>query len=93
MDCRIVSAIGNYTRICSVCFISTVGHDGDLFGWCVPRSLKSNSVTGSFPVSPENITVTFLTSTSVRISWQTYIDPAYTPIEKFDVSYKPSNAR
>ncbi|XP_060803563.1 uncharacterized protein LOC106129247 isoform X2 [Amyelois transitella] len=38
---------------------------------------------------PENITVAFLSPTSVRVSWTTTIEL----VEKYDVIYKPSDAR
>jgi hypothetical protein len=47
---------------------------------------------GSIPASPENITVTFINPTSVRVSWQQPMDIAF-PIEKYDVTYKPTDAR
>lgn len=50
------------------------------------------SVSGSIPVPPENITVTFINPTSVRVSWQQPLDAAF-PIEKYDVTYKPTEAR
>jgi len=36
--------------------------------------------------------VTFINPTSVRVSWQQPMDTAY-PIEKYDVTYKPTDAR
>ncbi|XP_055609996.1 uncharacterized protein LOC129756948 isoform X2 [Uranotaenia lowii] len=50
-------------------------------------------LAGSIPSAPENITVTFLTPTSVRVSWQTSIDAHTMPVEKYDVTYKPTDAR
>uniref|UniRef100_A0A182VMN1 Fibronectin type-III domain-containing protein n=1 Tax=Anopheles merus TaxID=30066 RepID=A0A182VMN1_ANOME len=47
---------------------------------------------GSIPTAPENITVTFLTPTSVRVSWQTSMDPHTMPVDKYDVTYKPTDA-
>ncbi|KAG7308845.1 hypothetical protein JYU34_006101 [Plutella xylostella] len=41
------------------------------------------------PGVPENITVTFLNPTTVRVSWST----AAELVEKYDVTYKPSDAR
>ncbi|KPJ20140.1 Fibronectin type III domain-containing protein 5 [Papilio machaon] len=41
------------------------------------------------PGVPENITVTFLNPTTVRVSWSTSADL----VEKYDVTYKPSDAR
>ncbi|XP_036145920.1 uncharacterized protein LOC105834529 isoform X2 [Monomorium pharaonis] len=47
------------------------------------------SVTG-IPGVPENITVMFLNPTSVRVSWSTsQVDQ----VEKYDVTYKPTDAR
>ncbi|XP_022917945.1 uncharacterized protein [Onthophagus taurus] len=46
----------------------------------------------SMPVGagvPENITLTFLTPTSLRVSWDTSVDH----VDKYDVSYKPTDAR
>ncbi|XP_029661210.1 uncharacterized protein LOC115234337 isoform X2 [Formica exsecta] len=47
------------------------------------------SVTG-IPGVPENITVMFLNPTSVRVSWST---SQIEQIEKYDVTYKPTDAR
>ncbi|KAJ2948963.1 hypothetical protein O0L34_g5900 [Tuta absoluta] len=41
------------------------------------------------PGVPENITVTFLNPTTVRVSWST---TAELLVEKYDVTYKPSDA-
>ncbi|XP_038118306.1 uncharacterized protein LOC6035628 isoform X1 [Culex quinquefasciatus] len=49
-------------------------------------------LAGSIPSAPENITVTFLTPTSVRVSWQTSMDPHTMPVDKYDVTYKPTDA-
>ncbi|XP_058178101.1 uncharacterized protein LOC131294073 [Anopheles ziemanni] len=49
-------------------------------------------LAGSIPTAPENITVTFLTPTSVRVSWQTSMDPHTLPVDKYDVTYKPTDA-
>lgn len=49
-------------------------------------------ISGSIPAAPENITVTFINPTSVRVSWQQPMDTAF-PIEKYDVTYKPTDAR
>ncbi|XP_070499824.1 uncharacterized protein [Chironomus tepperi] len=51
-----------------------------------------SGLAGSIPAAPENITVTFINPTSVRVSWQQPMDTAY-PIEKYDVTYKPTDAR
>ncbi|KOB72176.1 Fibronectin type III domain-containing protein 5 [Operophtera brumata] len=49
-----------------------------------------NSAKGSMgPSIPENITVTFLNPTTVRVSWSTTAEL----VEKYDVTYKPSDAR
>ncbi|KAL7046461.1 hypothetical protein ACKWTF_002577 [Chironomus riparius] len=50
-----------------------------------------SGLAGSIPAAPENITVTFINPTSVRVSWQQPMDTAY-PIEKYDVTYKPTDA-
>ncbi|XP_076266694.1 uncharacterized protein LOC143200173 isoform X2 [Rhynchophorus ferrugineus] len=50
------------------------------------------SLAGSMPGgpgAPENITVTFLNPTAVRVSWATALDNA----DKYDVTYKPTDAR
>ncbi|BFG04283.1 uncharacterized protein DMAD_03291 [Drosophila madeirensis] len=48
-------------------------------------------LAGTIPATPENITVTFLTPTAVRVSWQTQIDLKAHPIEKYVVTYKPTD--
>nr|XP_036669634.1 uncharacterized protein LOC108009549 isoform X7 [Drosophila suzukii] len=48
-------------------------------------------LAGTIPATPENITVTFLTPTAVRVSWQTQIDLKAHPIEKYIVTYKPTD--
>lgn len=48
---------------------------------------------GSISAAPENITVTFLNPTSVKISWQTSVDQHAIPVDKYDVTYKPTDAR
>ncbi|XP_041565754.1 uncharacterized protein LOC108137538 isoform X2 [Drosophila elegans] len=50
-------------------------------------------LAGTIPATPENITVTFLTPTAVRVSWQTQIDLKAHPIEKYIVTYKPTDDR
>ncbi|XP_020803499.1 uncharacterized protein LOC110180165 isoform X3 [Drosophila serrata] len=50
-------------------------------------------LAGTIPATPENITVTFLTPTAVRVSWQTQIDLKAHPIEKYVVTYKPTDDR
>jgi hypothetical protein len=57
-----------------------------------PLLFSSSLFKGSIPAAPENITVTFISPTSVRVSWQQPMDVAY-PIEKYDVTYKPTDAR
>jgi hypothetical protein len=50
------------------------------------------SVPGSMPGGPgvpENITVTFLNPTSVKVSWSTSVEN----VDKYDVTYKPTDAR
>ncbi|XP_017779171.1 PREDICTED: uncharacterized protein LOC108564579 isoform X2 [Nicrophorus vespilloides] len=54
--------------------------------------LHSAGLAGSMPGVPgvpENITVTFLNPTSVRVSWDTTVDH----VDKYDVTYKPTDAR
>lgn len=54
--------------------------------------LNGAQIVGSMPGGPgvpENITVTFLNPTSVRVSWSTSVDNVY----KYDVTYKPTDAR
>lgn len=48
---------------------------------------------GSISAAPENITVTFLNPYSVKVSWQTSVDQHTTPVDKYDVTYKPTDAR
>lgn len=50
-------------------------------------------LSGSISAVPENITVTFLNPKSVKISWQTSIDQHALPVDKYDVTYKPTDAR
>ncbi|XP_015595792.1 uncharacterized protein LOC107267993 isoform X2 [Cephus cinctus] len=61
--------------------------------WATILFLQGAGLVGSItgvPGVPENITVMFLTSTSVRVSWSTsQVDQ----IEKYDVMYKPTDAR
>lgn len=47
---------------------------------------------GSIPAAPENITVTFLNPSSVRVSWQMTMDLQTNPVDKFDITYKPTDA-
>ena len=39
--------------------------------------------------APENITIEFLSANTVKVSWATSTDI----VEKYDVNYKPTNAR
>ncbi|XP_055371684.1 uncharacterized protein LOC129605778 isoform X4 [Condylostylus longicornis] len=48
---------------------------------------------GTIPATPENITITFLTPTSVRVSWQTMLDIQTHPVDKYVVTYKPTDDR
>lgn len=41
------------------------------------------------PGVPENITVTFINPTSVKVSWTT----SFEIVDKYDVTYKPTDAR
>ncbi|XP_059613749.1 uncharacterized protein LOC132259933 isoform X2 [Phlebotomus argentipes] len=52
-------------------------------------------IVGSFSsFAPENLTVTFLSPTSVKVSWQTLLNyNNSTNISKYDVVYKPTDAR
>ncbi|KAJ8920024.1 hypothetical protein NQ315_011674 [Exocentrus adspersus] len=50
---------------------------------------KLGSMPGGGPGVPENITVTFLNPTSVKVSWATSTENA----DKYDVTYKPTDAR
>ncbi|XP_039296568.1 uncharacterized protein LOC111053837 isoform X2 [Nilaparvata lugens] len=53
--------------------------------------IQGAGLVGSMPSigSPENITIMFLSPTSVKVSWTTSIDL----VEKYDVTYKPTDAR
>ncbi|KAH8370241.1 hypothetical protein KR093_002747 [Drosophila rubida] len=55
--------------------------------------LVNGCLAAAMPATPENITVTFLTPTAVRVSWQTQIDLKAHPIEKYIVTYKPTDDR
>ncbi|XP_037887351.1 uncharacterized protein LOC119636199 isoform X2 [Glossina fuscipes] len=50
-------------------------------------------LAGTIPATPENITITFLTPTTVRVAWQTMIDLNVHPVEKYIVTYKPTDDR
>jgi len=55
----------------------------------LPHLPFAGSATG-IPGVPENITVMFLNPTSVRVSWST---SQVEQVEKYDVTYKPTDAR
>ncbi|XP_054289038.1 uncharacterized protein LOC129004468 [Macrosteles quadrilineatus] len=59
--------------------------------WATLFLINGASFVGSMPSagSPENITIMFLSPTSVKVSWHTSIDH----VEKYDVTYKPTDAR
>lgn len=50
--------------------------------------LIAESMPGGFG-APENITVTFLNPTTVRVSWATTLNI----VDKYDIVYKPTDAR
>ncbi|XP_066588585.1 uncharacterized protein [Prorops nasuta] len=61
--------------------------------WATILILQGAGFVGSMagiPGVPENITVMFLNPTSVRVSWST---SQVEKIEKYDVTYKPTDAR
>ncbi|XP_011503346.1 PREDICTED: uncharacterized protein LOC105366552 [Ceratosolen solmsi marchali] len=61
--------------------------------WATILILQGASLVGSttgIPGVPENITVMFLNPTSVRVSWSTN---QVEQVEKYDVTYKPTDAR
>lgn len=72
------NTIVNYLCLKSICF-------------CLISHFFVDS--GSISAAPENITVTFLNPTSVKISWQTSVDQHAIPVDKYDVTYKPTDAR
>ncbi|KAI5709529.1 hypothetical protein M8J76_000081 [Diaphorina citri] len=43
------------------------------------------------PSAPQNVTVTFLSPSSVRIAWMTA--PGLPKVDHYDVNYKPSDAK
>lgn len=52
-----------------------------------------STISGStVPFAPENITISFISPTAVRVSWQQTIDNEF-PIEKYDITYKPASSR
>ncbi|KAK0160443.1 hypothetical protein PV328_007853 [Microctonus aethiopoides] len=58
--------------------------------WAAILILQGAGFVGSMTGVPENITVMFLNPTSVRVSWSTsQVDQ----VEKYDVTYKPTDAR
>ncbi|CAH2015720.1 unnamed protein product [Acanthoscelides obtectus] len=70
---------------------SSNGHAGHARG--AGNGANDNASTEqhrSGPGIPENITVTFLSPTSVRVSWAT---STVTSADKYDVTYKPTDAR
>ncbi|XP_055921943.1 uncharacterized protein LOC129952972 isoform X3 [Eupeodes corollae] len=46
-------------------------------------------IAGTIPATPENITVAFLTPTTVRVSWQTNLHSEF--VDKYIVTYKPTD--
>nr|XP_018914534.1 PREDICTED: uncharacterized protein LOC109042317 isoform X1 [Bemisia tabaci]XP_018914535.1 PREDICTED: uncharacterized protein LOC109042317 isoform X1 [Bemisia tabaci]XP_018914536.1 PREDICTED: uncharacterized protein LOC109042317 isoform X1 [Bemisia tabaci]XP_018914537.1 PREDICTED: uncharacterized protein LOC109042317 isoform X1 [Bemisia tabaci] len=58
--------------------------------WATLLILHGASLAGSMPASgaPENVTIVFLSPTSVRISWTITLDK----VDKYDVTYKPTDA-
>ncbi|XP_031850328.1 uncharacterized protein LOC116435176 isoform X3 [Nomia melanderi] len=72
---------------------SLARHFGGMVLWATILFLQGASFVGSvtgIPGVPENITVMFLNPTSVRVSWSTsQVDQ----VEKYDVTYKPTDAR
>lgn len=68
-------------------------HPGGMVLWATILILGGavfvGSVTG-IPGVPENITVMFLSPSSVRVSWST---SQVERVEKYDVTYKPTDAR
>ncbi|XP_023288565.1 uncharacterized protein LOC105703806 isoform X2 [Orussus abietinus] len=66
---------------------------GGMVLWATILFLQGAGFVGSMtgiPGVPENITVMFLNPTSVRVSWST---SQVEQIEKYDVTYKPTDAR
>ncbi|KAK9501388.1 hypothetical protein O3M35_012123 [Rhynocoris fuscipes] len=59
--------------------------------WAALLVIHGATIAGSMPAggTPENITVTFLSPTEVRVSWTTEKES----VEKYDVTYKPIEAR
>ncbi|KZC08108.1 Fibronectin type III domain-containing protein 5 [Dufourea novaeangliae] len=72
---------------------SLARHFGGMVLWATILFLQGAGFVGSvtgIPGVPENITVMFLNPTSVRVSWST---SQVEQVEKYDVTYKPSDAR
>ncbi|XP_051156901.1 uncharacterized protein LOC127278959 isoform X3 [Leptopilina boulardi] len=70
-----------------------VRHPGGMVLWATILFLQGAGLVGSMTGIkgvPENITVMFLNPTSVRVSWST---SQVEKVEKYDVSYKPTDAR
>lgn len=68
-------------------------HPGGMVLWATILFLQGAGFVGSvagIPGVPENITVMFLNPTSVRVSWST---SQVEQVEKYDVTYKPTDAR
>ncbi|XP_071856875.1 uncharacterized protein isoform X2 [Bombus fervidus] len=68
-------------------------HFGGMVLWATILFLQGAGFVGSvtgIPGVPENITVMFLNPTSVRVSWST---SQVEQVEKYDVMYKPTDAR
>ncbi|XP_043472044.1 uncharacterized protein LOC122504834 isoform X4 [Leptopilina heterotoma] len=72
---------------------TSVRHPGGMVLWATILFLQGAGLVGSMTGVkgvPENITVMFLNPTSVRVSWST---SQVEKVEKYDVSYKPTDAR
>ncbi|XP_076282860.1 uncharacterized protein LOC143210125 isoform X6 [Lasioglossum baleicum] len=72
---------------------SLARHFGGMVLWATILFLQGANFVGSvtgIPGVPENITVMFLNPTSVRVSWST---SQVEQVEKYDVTYKPTDAR
>ncbi|XP_075166966.1 uncharacterized protein LOC142239089 [Haematobia irritans] len=65
----------------------------NMFVFIIVILIVNACIAGTIPATPENITVTFLTPTTVRVSWQTMIDLNAHPVEKYIVTYKPTDDR
>ncbi|XP_073812381.1 uncharacterized protein isoform X3 [Musca autumnalis] len=63
----------------------------NMFVFIIIILIVNACIAGTIPATPENITVTFLTPTTVRVSWQTMIDLNAHPVEKYIVTYKPTD--